>query len=75
MKPVKLPPVKRPNRSRLYDEDFQRALEEHLGDWFYLETRKHRPSYGWARKRIDGLEVSTRKNGEGGYDVYARLVD
>lgn len=71
--PTELPPVER-ERSRLYDEDFVQAMRDSPREWFFVEgERPSRPSYAWAKKKIDGLEVATRKSLYGDYEVYARI--
>lgn len=70
---MSLPPVRRPGRSALYDEDFLDELRENPGEWRWFENRDTRPSYGYAKKTIEGLQVATRKDEYGTYDVYARI--
>lgn len=75
-KPVPLPPVVTSSRrSRLYEESFQDAMRKSPGEWFFVETRSIRPSYPWAKQKIDGLRIATRKNDDGDIDVYAMIDD
>lgn len=74
MKPVPLPPLAH-SRSRLYEEEFIDKMKTRRGEWFLVEEgREIRPNYGWAKRKIEGLEVATRKNSSGTHDVYARLL-
>lgn len=74
-KPTTLPPVQtHPWRSRVYDADFIAEMERNPGEWFYVEQRPTRPALSWAKEKIPGLRIATRKaeNGEG-YDVFAMI--
>lgn len=77
MKPVDLPPiVTSSRRSPLYDEEVLEELRSDPGQWYLIESDlEKRPSLSWARQTIEGLQLSTRSNENGLFDLYAKIDD